>query len=445
MKFNYIIIFFSILFMTRSFAGDYFTASGSLGDISNSLKEYKKINPLADFGLVKTQSIEKEKKCVGCPAFIALIPMVNDILDQAIKNPKFDDEELPREVNRLKMIYYVSRDRNQNGEINCQKTIFQNNIFDRDIKLEGDARLITEKVFAYEGPDSMVVNNPGRDQVTYYFRDPEQKDVLVQFTLEKNKPAKLRYYSYHPTEQEINPYHLPNLGSVREAKSKKNPKSSDNLIVNKDDVEITPESLIPNQMNFDPRLVKKGDVPKDVYLGDATIQKELYDDMLFSANSILTVGEGNKANFKLTDSTKRDYLYLAIHTKLDGKTDHNLVIPVNYSLPSFFSSNSELKGTLQDEKSATTASIGLAQSGAELVRVIVRQNKDTGKNSLVLTHDYQIGNSPPVTLQAGQDEASTAFVGAHYAKSINKKIATVLDVKYGGGHFTFYYTLSSQF
>lgn len=438
---------FTFIYSLLSFAGETF-GSNDINDVVNKFNEYKKRNPNVDFNLHFTEKVDQVETCYHCPKFLNLTSSVNKILDKASKDPKNVDLDLPLQVKKLKMIYYVEKKRDENGNFHCQKYEDINLFFDRDVKMEGQAKLIAEEAFSFPSIESMVINNPENERIVYYFRDPNQKNVFVQVVLEKDKTATLRYYSYTPTEAEANPYNLPDLGATKtkpiHTATFDKPDVDPNA--NKETISSTAKSSTNKfEMNFDPKLERRGILPRDYHLGTARISKEIVEGMVLTGGSSFSVGKGSDASFKLTND-KKDLVIVSLQTKLNGNTEHHVIVPYEINVGDMFDADTKIKGTIQDETHATSATLSLTDKNLEIIRTMVRENKDSGKVSVVMARDFNFESKGTVSVQAGVDEASTKFVALRNAMNLNKTTSMAVDVKLDNlHHASIYYTLSSHF
>lgn len=416
--------------------------SNDLNAVVNKFNEIKKRNPNIDFKLRGSEEVEV-KTCVNCPRFLNLASSINSILEKASKDPKFEDDELPSKVKKLKMIYYVVKKREADGSVRCQTFDNGNFIFDRDAKMEGQAKLISEQAFSIPSLESLTLNREDTDQLVYYFRDPDQKNVLVQVVQNKNQNAVIRYYSYTPTEKEKNPYNLPDLGETPPKKRKDIRPIEIHSEENTADLKPTDPNNYFNY-KFDTKVEKRGFLPRDVKLMDASVSKELLDGFILRGENETRLARGNETSLKLTDGT-REYVAVAVRTKLNGTVEHSVIVPYKIDLGSVVS-DTAVAGAIQDETNARSVSVSLTDKNIDVIRAVVRENKTNGRDSIIISKDFNFESNGVLSVNGGVDEEKKKFVGLRHAVNLNKTTSMAMDLKLDSQrHATFYYTLSSQF
>jgi hypothetical protein len=432
------VIFFFLLILLMNNLYSVEITGGSIEEFNKQIEELKKRNPGMSFNLDRKEVVEDKKECSHCPSYLNLTKQVNNILAKVSAS---GTEEVPREINKLKMLFYTIKSRDLDGNLKCQNYEMIDYMMNDDKKLKGEAKFIASEFFEVKGIESLFYNMPENEKIVYYFKDQEKSNVLVQVVVEKNKKPEIRYYSYTPSSKEVNPYNLPDLDRKADGLSGTGLKLP---------VETTLATSLadPNKerlgFNFDPKWIKKGALPRDYYLGEAFVTSEVIEGVMVKGLSRLSIAKGSEAEIKIGDKEK-DVVHINLKTKLNGNTDHEITVPYDFKLDSL-GENTKIRGALKEETHATGVSLSLVGGYQEVLSAVLKENKDTGRTSLVLTKNVAISPSENISFSGGRDEMASNFVAMKHAKSLNKTTSMVVDVKLDSERkLTLYYTLSSRF
>jgi len=437
MKFESVIFFFVLHLLTVS-AYSIEMSGSSIDEFNKKLDEYKKLHPGENFKFERKETVEDRKDCSHCPSYLSLTEQVNDILAKVAGSGA---QEVPREVSKLKMLFYTIKSRDLDGNIKCQNYEMIDYMMDKDKKLNGEAKFIASEFFSVKGIESVFYNMPENEKIIYYFKDQANSNVLVQVVVEKGKRPEIRYYSYNPSKAEINPYNLPDL----EAKPIKASGEGLKLPV---ETNVTHALADPNKsrlgFSFDPKWIKRGILPRDYYLGEAYLTTEVVEGVMVRGLTKLSVAKGSEAELKIGDREK-DVVHINLKTKLNGKTDHEITVPYDFNLDSVGEAT-KIRGALKEETHATGVSLSLVSGYQEMLSAVLKENKETGRSSLILTKNVAISPTENISFSGGRDETAANFLALKHAKSLNKTTSMVVDVKIDSERkLTLYYTLSSRF
>lgn len=449
-----IILFFNIALADsnqESHQSVFVFGGSSIKDLGKKLDEFRKKNPAYELKL-RSELRTPQKDCENCPQYMNLVSRVNDILAKIAVDPKNQGENIPREVHKLKMLYFYQVSRSLDGKIKCRR--IGDLLSEMQVsELDGQARFMADEVFSLGSVQNALFENPDTSELIYYFRDDSQPQVLIQVSWKKDKDPVIRYYAYTPSENETNPYHIP--GDIE-----KNPDPSQSEIASK--LESALGSVIPSdntkikvegatvetetstkyELSFDTKLEKRGRIPKDLRLAEASIDTKLTDEIGMHAKTQVSLAQGNQAELAIKRGN-RDLVVVSLRTSMRGRKDHTVLIPYSLEVPGLTSTS--IKGSVVDDKNATSASMVLSSDNIDQVRALVRQNKETGRTTYVLGKDVKIDENTNLTVEGGHDE-NTRFVGLMSRSQFSKTSVMSLEVRYDDDkHSTVYYTLSSIF
>lgn len=436
MKFESVIFFLFLITVSSVKAIE--VSGGSIEEFNKQLDEIKKRNPGMKFDLDRKEVVEDRKDCSHCPSYLSLTEQVNKIL--AKTSTKYPDE-VPREVSKLKMLFYTIKSRDLDGNIKCQNYEMIDYMMDKDKKLMGEAKFIASEFFTVQGIESVFYNMPENEKIIYYFKDQANSNVLVQVVVEKGKRPEIRYYSYTPSMAEVNPYNLPDL----DAKAIKSNGEGLKLPV---ETTLTGAIADPNKermgFSFDPKWIKKGILPRDYYLGEAYLTSEIVEGVMVKGLTKFSVANGSEAQLKIGDRLK-DVVHINLKTKLNGTTNHEITVPYDIKVESL-GEDTKIRGAIKEETHATGVSLSLVGGYQEMLSAVLKENKDTGRTSLILTKNIAVSPTENISLSGGRDEMAANFLAFKHAKALNKTTSMVVDVKLDSERkLTLYYTLSSRF
>lgn len=432
-----VIWIFILSFFTLEVFG-YEASGGSMDEFNKHLDEIKKRYPEETFKFERKEKVEDRKDCSHCPSHLNLTAQVNQIL---AKLSSKDSAEVPREVNKLRMLFYTVKSRGFDGNIKCQTFEELDYMMNDDKKLKGQAEFIASEFFQVNGIESVYYNLPENEKIIYYFKDQEKDNILVQVVIEKGKKPELRYYRYYPTAKETNPYNLPDL----DAKPIKNSGEGLKIPVA---TSLSTSPADPNKermgFNFNPKWIKKGILPRDYYLGEAYLSTEVIEGVRFAGHTRLSVAKGSEAEIKIGDKEK-DVVHINLKTKITGKTEHEITVPYDFKMESL-GEDTKIRGALKEETNATGVSLSLVGGYQEVLSAVLKQNKETGKASLIMTKNIPVSTTENLSISGGRDETAANFVALKHSKSLNKSTSMVVDVKIDSERkLTLYYSLSSRF
>lgn len=440
-KKSWITILFLILFTSVSAE----VTGGSFEELNAEIKRLKKIYPEEALRMDFKRTVDDTKDCRRCPSHLKLTSAVNGILARLARDPEASAERLPLKVSRLKMQFYSVKSLDPyNNQIRCQTyEDFSYAITPKDRKMSGEAKLISEEFFDISAFDNLLYNDPSSEKVIYYFRDEFYHDVLVQIVAEKGKNPVIRYFKYYPSSTEQKDIDLPAMGEEYDRSSPDRIADQAPISIKTEDGPLSEGSPVSGlNVRFKPTLVKRGILPRDYYIGDASLSKELIEGIILSGDSKLSVAKGNEANLRL-NTKEGEVLQVRLNTKLNGRTEHAIVVP--YLIP-LSEDGTGVRGALQDETYARSASLSLVSDHSEMIRATARQNKETGGNSVILSRDVAMAGGKVLSLSAGRDETRANFVAARHSSVINKSTSIVVDFKLDSERrTTLYYTLTTRF
>jgi hypothetical protein len=402
-----------------------------LEDFINKVKNSKEFKDGSyNYRLNREYEINNDHTCVHCPKYLLLTEKVNKVIDKLQNEPNIrDNQELPVKVNKLKFMYYEESLFQEDGKSKC--TRFMDYTPDlKPTKFDGQFKLIAEDVLKFNEVSSITYMNPKLDEVVYYYRgEGADKNLIVQAILSKNG-GKLRYFRYYPTEQERNPYNLPDLDGhatpIEEASFNPISKLSSPETGLKLEGGNSPGSNDKYGIKIKKEVEMRNKwIPKNVHFVEAYVEKDL-GDYKISGKSDTSI-KGNEASMALRDNSK-DLVVVSLESSLTGETKHKVVVP--YSVRVFDDSDSlTMKGRFEKQNDAQIVSASLTDNIQEYVRGELRRNTSNDRVSYVLARDVKYSSNETLSYQIGKDEVHVPFAAIKHSKSIKDNTTLVLDVK----------------
>jgi hypothetical protein len=233
MKVPYKTYFFLLIFSVSVFAQGELTLD-SLNNrantlISRTLGEPEKIEELgkkletafkesrSKRQLVYEEEVDSNRNsCPHCPTYMQLTGTINAALQKMKESLKEGEQDaVPIDVNRLNFLFYTVKTRQDDGSFKCDRY--------RDLtpnlkptQFDGRFDLMAEDSFKFPFGSELQLLDPKKEEIVYYYRGiGPQKNIIVKAILTKDG-GKFQYFYYRPTEKELNPYGLLNLGSEPE-------------------------------------------------------------------------------------------------------------------------------------------------------------------------------------------------------------------------------------
>jgi len=475
--------FFLVLFIMASLsfklnAFDVTNLSGaSLGVNSLNSPEGKKIQEIfkqakeaqkagrndGKFVLEKEEMVNDTGPCTHCPRYLALTSEVNKIIGKLAKDPPKDSDialsDLPVRLNRLKFLFYTQKKQEEDGSVSCRRFMdLTPNL--RPTKFDGQFKLMAEEVFKFSSVTDVQYMNPQVEETVYYYRgEGADSNVIVQAILTK-EGGRLRTFRYYPTEQEKNPYNLPDMNKVytdvqekriipiviSESNSTTNPRGISYLEHTSAEEKKKIEAAIEENkkaldemgdseqpllgqgkydMKFKAEVEKRNKyIPKNIHFVEASADQELLGDLSMKASSDLSL-KGNEAKLALKKGGD-DLMLVEVKTKLNGKTDHKIIVPFSVQMSEELP---QVKGRAETNSQGQVLNLSLTDAGVDLVRSEIRRNGSTGVTSYVLARDVALAKNEVMSMQYGSGEDKKQFIAMRHAKTIKENVTLVLDVR----------------
>lgn len=442
------IIMASLSFKLNAFDGNNPLGSSSLGnplrspDIKELTALIKRAKEAEKAGtnqgkylLEREARLNDEGPCSHCPRFLSLTSEVNKIVEKMARDPKQSTDELPVKINKLKFLFYTQKDRAEDGSVECRRFLDLTPDL-KPTKFDGQFKLMAEDVLRFNAVSDIQYWNPKTEETVYYYRgEGADKDVIIQAILTKEGGV-LRYFRYYPTENEKNPYNLPDFDK-RYAEEKPFVKKPVHDFVATEEnpslpvvpEEETEDGIVPKLGTYDVKFkaeVEKRNkyIPKNVHFVEASADQDLLGDLKVKASSDLSL-KGNDARLALKHGGD-DLMLVELQTKLTGRTEHKVIVPFSVRVMDELPA---LKGRAETNSGGQVLNLSLTDKGIDYVRSEFRRNSSTGATSYVLARDIALSKSEAVSVQYGQGEDRNKFVAMRHAKSIKDNVTLVLDVR----------------
>ena len=328
-----------------------------------------------------------DKPCVHCPSYLNLIKEVNKIVaktsDKTESIASYNDRML--ELNKLKFLYYSTREITETGEERCQKW----NSFDpldRTV-LGGNTKLLAEEVLHMPNVTSIQYMPRGNEQDVYYYYRGEgiNRNVVVEVKMSRNGEATVRYYRYQVPGEYSPETSLPDLGSP----------SSPPALTAKDDEKD--EDYLDIKMGLKTRKLI---LPTDIEIAEAGKTVNLTENVRLKSKTNLAFNE-QKTSMSLASSTGEDWVKIEAANQTQGETKFATTIPLEIDLQK--DSDLKLGGEIKREMvrdfnkpesafaTANTVKFGLTDHNHEYISAEVISKSD-GLRNVALSNRYSLGD-----------------------------------------------------
>lgn len=328
-----------------------------------------------------------EKPCVHCPQYLNLVREVNKVVAKTKESGEsvqsYNDRMI--ELNKLKFLYYATREVNEAGQETCQKW----NTFDplQKVELGGNTKLIAEEILHMPNVTSIQYIPQGNEKDVYYYYRGEgaQRDVIIEVKMSQNGEGRVRYFKYQPQDEYVPIRDLPDLGTTTSsffAKKNEEPKG-DNYFDLKMDVKTR-------------KLV----LPTDVEIAEAGTTTELNENIRLKSKTNLAFNTQG-TSVALADSTGDDWVRIEAKNQTQGDTSFATTIPVEINLNK--ENNLKLGGALSREMvrdfnksnstfdNTNTVKLGLTDHNHEYLNAEVI-SKEEGLRNVALSSKYSLGD-----------------------------------------------------
>lgn len=388
--------------------------------------------------------------CNHCPRYFELTHSVNKVIEAMKNDPKYAEEaEIPVSLNRLRFLYYVVQSRLPDGSIQCNRYKDINPDL-KQTEFQGQMEKMFEEVFVFPAINQAQLIDGNKEEITYYYRgEGSQKNIIIQATMTKDG-GKFRYYKYHPTEKELNPYNLPTLGEdepKEKNKSKKEDPAIFTSIAAPSTENLTPISKDKFEWNLDPKMeTRMKIIPKDFHLGKASLSSGITGTgVRVNADTALSA-KGSRTNVVLENEQGEHYLEVSINAKTSGDVVRKIAVPIDIRLGTEDSKDPfQLRGRVEDTNSNSVVSLSLTDKYTQYIRAELKRDRNTSAVSYVLAKDFMIKKDESATVLAGKNEADKKYAAFQHRKTIKGNVTMVLDARVDEDRkYSLYYQLHAR-
>jgi hypothetical protein len=333
----------------------------------------------ADFLYEEDLSKKELNSCDECPQHLKLTSSINQILHKLRTDPNVvKHDELPVSINRLKFLFYVVKSQTVDGKVKCER--FKASTFELQTKkFSGKMDLMAEEIFKFDGAMSFQLLDPKKDEIIYYYRGMgNQKNIIIQAVLSR-EGGKFRYYNYQPSEQEKNPYNLPDTGrSVKKADT----------------------------------AVLKGDVSH--FLGSS-----------INMNALTKISlKGNETTLQMEDINGKKMVVVNVSTSIKGEVSKKVIVPLEIKI-----SNQDIKGKFETREGEQLLTLAVQENDTQHVRTQLKRNSKTNQHSYSVTRDFPLDKSELITVAVGQSEDKKGYASYQHRKSFKEALTLILDMR----------------
>lgn len=409
----------------------------------NKVRDANKDSANFQYKLEREEILKADKSCLHCPKHLLLTEQINKVVEGMASDPKngIGTEELVK-INRLKFLYYTEAIRAKDGRIDCRRYLDINPDF-KPTKFDGQFRLIAEDALRFNAVTDIQYMNPDIDEMVYYYRgEGAEKDIVVQAILTKDG-GKFRYYRYTPSEQEKNPYNLPDLESVTPSGPIVPLPAFPEAGIEQGETPVSPVTESVN-VKFKAELETRNKyIPSNIHFVDIKMDHEIYGGMKIKGTSDTSL-KGNKANMALKNESGDDLVIVDLDTKISGRTEHRVTVP--YSIRVIEDSEVSVNGKIQHDNGTQVMTMSIADKAMEYIRSEYRKNSSNGKEAYLFAKDVMIDANETLSLQYGKGEDEATFASLKHTKIVKKNTTLVLDVRLSDDHkHSIFYHVSSKF
>lgn len=326
-----------------------------------------------------------DKPCIHCPTYLNLVREVNKIVASTKdkEEPVASYNNRMVELNKLKFLYYATREVTESGVEGCQK--WNNHDYLERVQLQGNTKLIAEEVLHMPNVTSIQYMPQGNEQdVFYYYRgEGMQSNVIIEVKMSKGGEARIRYYRYEAGD--FDPHRdLPDLGTAPATAKKQEAPKDDNYFDMKMDVKTR-------------KLV----LPTDVEFAEAGTYTELSENLRLKSKTNLAFNN-QAASMSLAKSTGEDWVKIEAQNQTQGETAFATTIPLEIQLNK--ESDLTLGGGLKHEmvrdfskakssfENTNTVTLGLTDHNHEYLSAEMISKQD-GLRNIALSSKYSLGDS----------------------------------------------------
>ncbi len=335
-----------------------------------------------------------DRPCSHCPVYLNLVREVNKVVAKTKDNKESVANYNNRmiELNKLKFLYFATREVTESGVDRCQKWNSHDPL--NSVELQGNTKLIAEEVLHMPNVTSAQYMPQGNEEDIYYYYRGEgaQSNVIIEVKMSKNGVGRVRYYNY-ANKIDFDPHtELPDLGSIADTANGQSGSS------NKD--------RDGNYLDFKMDVkTKKLVLPTDVEFLEAGTKTELNENLMLKSNTDLGFNN-QKTSMSLARNTGEDWLRVEAKNKTMGDTSFAAVIPVEFKLNK--ESDLKLGGGLKREvvrdfnksesefANTNTVNLGLTDKNHEYLNAEMIA-KEEGLRTVALSSKYSLGESSKVS------------------------------------------------
>lgn len=404
------------------------------------------------YQLFREEEIKKDNSCLHCPKYLLLTEQINGVVENLSKVTKSsNDVELPIKINQLKFLYYTEVIKQNDGTLGCSRYLDFTPDF-KPTKFDGQFKLVAEDILPFNKVTDIQYMNPDLQEVVYYYRgNANDKEVIVQAILNKDG-GRFRYYYYTPSEKELNPNGLPDFGeSTAPAHYAKKPSDTYELKPEAPALPATSSIVVTGkpvpaeeqsyEVKFKSEIEKRGILPRNIHFIEAKLHKEVITGVRLTGDSDTSI-KGNTAHLALKKGTD-DLALIDLDTKLDGRTEHKITIPYSVRMSDSLPTAS---GRVESSNSADIFTMSLTDKSIEYLRAEFRMNKETNRDSYVLSRDIALDKNETLSLQLGKGEDQNEYASLKHVKTLRNNAILALDVRLDSQKkATLYYEYSSKF
>lgn len=386
--------------------------------------------------ILEHKSVQDEAACSHCPKYQQLTSQVNKILD-AVKN-EAEYADLPVQVNHLKFQYYMVKSKNAEGEINCHRYMDVTPDL-KPTRLDGEMRLIADQVYRFEGITTLQILDPAKEEIIYYYRGTgAESNILVQAVLTK-EGSFIRTFRYEDTE-EANPHRLPDLHNKSFYEQKEKSVTEELMDMAADVPDAKDETGQGNTqlgLKVKPKL-------KGLKIAEGNLEHTFADSGLkVKAKSELSA-KGNEARILLGSEAGREIVEVQLKTKLNGETEHKLLLPYSVELPSLGALN--IKGLFTEETKGQSATLAVTDRYSEWFRGEIKRNKELNITTYSVTKDFMKDEAGSVRVSFGKNEQKSRYISIGHTKTLKDNVTMVMDIKLDENRkATFFYQMKKIF
>lgn len=258
-----------------------------------------------------------QAECMSCDSHISLTKDVSKVIAKLDKGQDVSRaNQIGVELNTLNFMYYVVRYESEDGKVQCGK---YGEIENTTKKYGGDYKFMAEELVDLPNVDNIQYMPYGGREVVYLYRGSgSQRNKLIEVHMTADGKAKIRYFAYKPSANELALERAANDKSTVDLLRKFKPKAPT-------EPEGSYVDIVPS-VKF-----RDGVVPTDVEVLKAKTTASLSENLNFETKTKFSYNE-QSAGLALKNEKGSDWVTVNATNYTAGTKEIVTVVPMSVSI-----------------------------------------------------------------------------------------------------------------